>query len=330
LAFADFSISQWKYYKDVDWRGSGLVKISLDDEIFSQTNKDLGDIRIISSDNKEIPFKLITGKEESLVEGYSVKMINNSYVPSQFSSVILDFEGRSEVINQIKIETESENFQRNVRILGSDNKENWNIIKEGGYIYDYTDKKAKFKSQNTSISFPESSFHYLKIEIADENNNPVKISSVSAIKFVEKKSKELVRIPEYEISNNYKEGLSEIVVDVESSGIPTNKINFSISDANFNRAVLIYSSEDKKNWKLINNGYIFRYNTDKFKKESLDVNFTEITSQYIKVVIRNNDNDPLGISGIKIFSRYRELIFQSEFDKKYQETVLSYLKKNQE
>lgn len=317
VCFASFNIEKWQYYKDISVSGVGFMRISLDDEMFANSKAELSDLRIIDNNGDEIPYKLTVSEEKYKSEKFYPKMLNNSYAPGTGTSVILEFQEGQKEVNQLKIITSAENFQRNVKIFGSDDIENWNILKEDAYIYDYTDKKGNLKSQNTNLNFPLSVFHYLKIEIADFENTPIFISSVEAVKYAQDRSKEVERRPQYEKKENSEEKSSEIILDLGSSGIPTSAIHLKISDENFNRGVLIYSGADGNEWKYRGNGYIFRYNTLKFTGENLKVEFPEINDRYIKMVIQNKDDQPLDMGDITVLSIYREVIFNAKEGNSY-------------
>lgn len=319
VCFSDFDFSKWKYYKNISDTKEGLSKIILDDEIFSNSAKGLSDLRIIDGENREVPFKLASGNEHSQKEQVPVKMINNSFIPRESSQVILDLGVNGSITNNLVINTSSENFQRNVKIFGSNEIERWNILKDNGYIYDFTDRKANFKSQNTEVSFPDSAFRYIKVEIDDEDGNPVKINSVLTNKIVKEKKQEYERHPQIESSENSSKKFTEIIADLGASGIPANSINIDSKNVNFNRAVLVYSGNEKNenNWTYLGQGYIFRYNTPKFTGENMKVHFSESNRRFIKVEIINKDDSPLEISGLSTFSIYREIIFQSSVSKSY-------------
>jgi hypothetical protein len=319
VCLASFDISKWKYYKDISNTGDGLSKIMLDDEVFSIGTKGLSDLRIIDEGNKEVPFKLIAGRERSKRDQIPVKMINNSFIPGESSQVILDLGNSGNITNNLAIGTNSENFQRNVKIYGSNDMETWSVLRDNGYIYDFTDKKANFKSQSTEISFSDSTFHYIKVEIADKEGNPVKINSVATSRVIKENSREYERLPQIESREDNQDKSTEIVADLGASGIPTDRVSFDSKNANFNRAVLVYSSNEKKesDWAYLGQGYIFRYNTSKFSGENMSVNFPETSKRFIKIEIINKDDASLEISSLSTFSVYREIMFQSNASKRY-------------
>ncbi|MFZ2193086.1 MAG: DUF3999 family protein [Candidatus Moraniibacteriota bacterium] len=319
FCLADFNMANWKYYKEISNAGEGLSRINLDDEVFSGATKDLSDLRIIDSENKEVPFKLVSGKEQFKKDRVAVRMINNSFIPGENSQVILDLGTSGSLVNNLTINTTSENFQRNVKVYGGDDKEKWNVLKDDGYIYDFTDKKANFKSQNTEILFSDSAFRYIKIEIADENGNPVKILSVETGNIVKEKTREYARHPQIKSNENTDKKITEIIVDLGASGIPTGKINIGSENVNFNRSILVYASNENNgnNWTYLSQGYIFRYETPKFIGENMTVAFPETNKRFIKIEIANKDDAPIVVSGIDTFSIYREIIFQTKTNEQY-------------
>ncbi len=164
--FADFDARRWEFFKDLSPVSGKLAKFFIDDEIFSQAKKDLSDLRVISEDGQEIPFKVITGSFEQRYASYPVKILNSSYQPGFFSMAILDLGEEEKIINNLTLETTAENFQRNVTLYGSDDMKTWNVLVDNAYIYDYTDKKGNLKAQNTTIRFPDNVFRsYVPIKL---------------------------------------------------------------------------------------------------------------------------------------------------------------------
>lgn len=317
VCLASFNIKEWKYYKDIGQHQSGLAKFVLDDELFAGAKAGLADLRIIDNGNQEVPYKILVGESKNKSEVFYPKMLNNSFVQGTNSSVILDLERKGVSINRLKINTTSENFQRNVIIYGSDNSNDWKILKDNAYIYDYTDKKGNIKTQNTAVNFPESVYRYLRLEISDLENSPVKITNVEALNYIQEKAKEIERNPKFSVNQNDDDKTSEIVVDLGAKGIPTSKLLLKATDKNFNRGVLVYRGNNETDWNFLDNDYIFRYNTLKFTGEKLEVDFGETNDRYIKVVIQNKDNQALDIAGLVSFYHYREVVFQADGGKNY-------------
>jgi hypothetical protein len=317
LCFAEVNLENWRFYKEISGTGEGLARFSLDDEIFSGTQKNLSDLRVVSGAGQEVPFKIVSGRENQRSITHSLKVINSSYVPEKHSSAIFDFGESGKIINTLTLETTTENFQRNVKLFGGDSLENWNVISDGKYIYDYTDKKGSLKAQNVTLDFPDSAWRYYRVEISDENNYPVKISGARASQVVLGESREASRKVSYESREDREKKITELEIDLGVSGIPTSKILLETQDVNFNRPVVILTSSDKNEWQPIGQDYVFRYSTPKFSGEKKTVVFPETNRRHLKLQIMNYDNASLSFSALTVFSVYREVVFQTKQNESY-------------
>jgi len=152
--------SQWQYYKDISVVGSleegELAKVTLDQEVFGSSKKDLRDLRVVDREGYDVPYKLIvdhgTFSKENI---YSVRVVNNTYdAAGGCNSFIVDFGQGGSLNSSLNVITESENFKRTVEISGSDDMSSWSVLKADGYIYDYTERAGDFKAQDTSVDYP--------------------------------------------------------------------------------------------------------------------------------------------------------------------------------
>lgn len=319
VAKADFLISSWRYKKTVDAAHTGLVKVAADKDLFKHAQRGLGDVRVIDGSGSEVPYKLLILGQEDGKKEYPANLINNASVSGKYSMAILDFGSRGIVTNALTIKTSSENFQRNVKIYGSDDLSNWNLLKGDGYIYDFTDTTAHAKTQDTTVFFSDSVYRYVKVEISDGENRPVKIDGVVASQRVRKNSDQFSVPSTFTKVNEQSNGQTALIADFAQEGYPVSKVSFVIAGENFNRRVLVYSGQDKnaKEWRYIGDGYVFRYDTPKFKGENLTIAVGEASDRYLKFVFQNNDNAPLSIQGIEGFVTNRVIIFDATREGRY-------------
>jgi hypothetical protein len=316
LALAAFSETDWMYYKDIFGASGGIVKFPLDEEIFAGAKGDISDLRVMTSAGREIPYKLLVEQNENSVTAVALKITNNSYVKGVSSSAILEAP-QGKIINRLHITTADKNFRRNVKVYGSADQKEWNTVLDSGYIYDYTDVKGNFHSQDTTVDFPDSTFPYLKIEISDDENNPIKIASVEASEYVKKTAREVARTPAFTKTEDAQHKETIIIADASQRGIPIMKATLAAGGENFNRAVFIYSGNGDDKWNFLGQEYIFRYHTPRFSGEKLTVQFPETNDRYLKIVIQNKDDAPLEITGAQTFATYREVVFQTEPGSQY-------------
>ena len=338
-ALADFSVSDWKYFKTIGVSRPGLQKLQLDKEAFSSLSKDLRDLRVIADNSEEVPYKIVIEEERQISDRFSfqLKILNNAYTagpqlaPSQngqqptvlgFQQFIVDFGPRLETPthNYIEIHTTERNFQKQVEISGSDDGENWQLIKSDGYIYDYTDTRVNFHAQNTVIHYPLSTFQFLRVRIF--SNTPFGVNGAQVYKFVKEEAKETtfdVRITQ---ENDIKTGYTNITLDLGQDGLPTSELQLFTNDTNFDRPLFLsgFGSDPSKIPQEavgLGNGYIFRYNTFAPRGENLSIPYSESSFRYIMVSIFNGDDKPLEFTGAKVKGILRSIVFEAQEGKSY-------------
>lgn len=308
--------TQWQYFKDVYISGNpakgSLVKITLDQDIFNNAENKLSDLRLIDSKGNETPYKLIVERGIFSQENiYPVLVLNNSYSEEgKYNVFIVDFGQGGFLNSSLNIITNSENFKRTVEIAGSNDMASWNILKSNGYIFDYTNKIANFKAQNTKIDYSENAFRYIQVKIFTGGEPFLAINGARVSKITKKESRETVFSPKYELRENSIKRITEVVVDLGKKGWPTSNVVLVSPDMNFNREMVVYESSDKNNWRRVGESYIFNYNTPKFTGANLEVGYSETSERYLKVEIFNGDNRPISITGISAKTILRSIAFQ--------------------
>ncbi len=327
LIFLNFSVSRgaddkterwekWRYVKNIEISGTpkkgDLVKISLDQDVFNNAKEDLGDLRVIGIGGSEVPYKLIVEKSFfSQNNIYPVRILNNSFSnDGQYNIFIVDFEQKGFLNSSLNILTGSENFKRTVEVSGSDDMQNWNILKTKGYIFDYTDKTADFRASNTEVAYPENTFRYLRVKIFAQGEAPLMISGAQVLRIVKSSGKETIINPKYSVEEDSVKKRTNIIIDLEKKGWPTSNMFIDSGTDNFNRGVAIYESDDKISWHQLGSGYIFNLNTPKFTGANLNVGYSESGSRYLKAEIYNGNNTPLSVRGVSIKTVLMSIAFQ--------------------
>ena len=317
LCRADFDLGKWRYYKDIEEAGPGTVRFDLDDQVYDKTNYDYGDLRVIDSENRETPFILSASQPSYIANTYAPTLLNSSFIAGVNSSAILDFGENPPEVNRLTINTGAENFQRNVSIYGSQTNGNWRTIKTDAYIFDFTDRRASFQSSNTTIDFPKSVFRYLKIVIDDSENAPVEIASVTANLKSKLEAEAKERTPDWHVEENPNSQTTLVFIDLGAAGIPSNKAALDVTDKNFNRSVTIFGSNDNETWRGLDQDNIFRIQTAKFQGEKLELNYRETNDRYLKLVVQNYDDQPIEITGLKVYSINRRITYLADENHSY-------------
>lgn len=322
FAHADFAPADWRYQKDIRIPTisiTGLVELNFDEDVFANTASGLRDIRIISDEGTEVAYKLVV--ERSTVErvSRSGRILDNSFIPGDYSFFVIDLGREGLFHNQIDIKSTSLNFRREVVVEGSNDRTTWAVLNNKAIIYDYTDPAAGLKARNTTARYPESTVRYIRVRIINRDDTPLQITGSSV--FLEQKSSARtvlypVSITEQSLDSDRR--ASVILLDLGSSGLPNNSLLLSVSDVNFQRDIAIEGSNDRQSWNIVQSrDVIFNLRTPKFTGSKLSVNYRENTYQYLRISIFNQDNSPLTVNGATVSGILRKLIFEADPQQAY-------------
>ena len=106
---------------------------------------------------------------------------------------------------------------------------------------------------------------------------------------------------------------TQLVLELESRGLPTNRLSFTILQANVYRRVNLEGSHDNQLWVLLRrSGNIYAFNTPKFVGSQLSIGYPESTYRYFRLTIFNEDDALLPIRGLQASGFSRKLIFSAD------------------
>ena len=317
FVLADFELSKWMYQKEIRFTpittGSKLVSFTLDGEVFNNSKEGLADLRIIDSNNKETAYKLLVEKVEQLRQSFPVRIVNLGS-GGEYTQLTLDLGKEGIIHNSVTFSTTSINFRRQVEVEASADATNWFLIKkasEGAYIYDYS---LDFKAKNTTVYYPESTYRYLRLKIIDSGEEPIKIGGATVYYNVSTSAYEVTYKPKILEKKEDKETRStQIILDLEAKGVPSNQIKLTTNEVNFNREVAVEGSNNKTDWSQLGaRDVIFSYQTPKFVGLKTNIVYPESNFRYLRLTVFNRDNQPISFGDFSVWGTLRKVLFQAE------------------
>jgi len=179
---ADFSQRDWRYVKDVilpsGLQPESLVELAPDREVFAGAAGGLADLRIISNENIEIPYKLEISKFVKQTPAREIpwpsSILNVSRDAGQrTTNVEVDLGTPGLPSHRLTISVPDVNFWREVTLQTSTDRENWSTIMRGAKIY-----ASEFTGKSLNITYPETTSRYLLLVIHDEDSPPLTVQEV--------------------------------------------------------------------------------------------------------------------------------------------------------
>ena len=322
ICFADRSpgegikIENWSFMAPIESRDRGLLGVdqfALSPEVLNAALPDLRDLRVVARGTEEIGYVLKSTRGSIHRIPLEVMIYNRTYIPGKQSSVTVDF-GQKVLKNRVKVETGGTNFKRRVRIEGSDDGRNWQMVRDGAFLFrvqDSADKGVRFEENETE--FPDNDFRYLKITVFNESGDKsvVDMKDVTAWRLV-RIIPESVDVPIRNVNRAEKNRTTEIKLDLGYRNLRLYELKLAFSDDNFFRRVRVLGrnrqtrvvrtkAEDaphrertvKEKWKNIRSGTVFRFSTDGSHQESPAISLSGGNYRYLLVRILNRDDPPL-------------------------------------
>ncbi|HYS22600.1 MAG TPA: hypothetical protein VER56_01610, partial [Candidatus Eisenbacteria bacterium] len=120
----------WRYSRTIaSGRADALNYVTLDREIFSHSENQLADLRIVDDLGHELPFEVrsqITPPPQPIRLAATLR--ENSFVPGQFTQVVLDLGERTGFHNSLRVQTSESDFINWVEVAASDDAHQWRIV----------------------------------------------------------------------------------------------------------------------------------------------------------------------------------------------------------
>ena len=216
-------------------------------------------------------------------------------MPGKYTQIVLDLGAYPRFHNAVQVQTPESDFIVWVEVDVSDDARTWRIVKERGPISRF--RKESLEG-NQTVHYSENNARYLRIQIREGDKQfPVTGASI----FPSSQSQKDV-IPEQWIALQSPRGpeadsgagTTEWKLDLGSTHVPVNAIDFSTDQNEFYRGVRLSVSDDGKEWLPAGGGEIYRYTGDSKQQESLRVPaYNYSGSRYWKVEVLNGNDAPL-------------------------------------
>ena len=273
-----------QYFKTIKITGKSAYKqFFLTEDIYENSKNNLGDIRIIDKNGKEVPYVIETGKEQ---EKHSEKIVARAKIDEVLTKkdkmeFIVKFNSDSSLKDIIGNRFElipSKNFYTEYTLLGSNNGTDWEQI-TSGEIYKTPDKA------NLTIEFSEKRYEFYKIVTPLDKGNIfseaiLKLSSSEAGKF-----RTIRKKLDYKVEQEGK----NTILKIKSKFLPLKNIILDAGDE-FQRN---YSVGDGNN--VYGEGIISKVG----KKKNLTINLENVPKlKEIIIEIKNKDDFPLKIKKV--------------------------------
>ena len=308
----------WRYSRTLAAPHPDILNyVIIDRDAFAHSENRLADLRIIDDLGNEQPYELRSYLAPPLQPvSIPATFRENSFVPGQFTQVIVDLGPRANFHSSLRVQTPESDFINWVEVAASDDAHLWRIVKPRAPI-------SRFRRENLegsqTIRYSENNARYLRLRIQEPAGQfPVTGVEVFASQGVEKDEPTatilLVRPPD----SSGPPSQTQWTFDLGSTTIPAAELDFETGQPEFYRAVRIQTSLDQKEWQPTGGGEIFRYAAGGGTEESLSVRCNETWgARYWRVEILNANDAPLSSVRLSLAMSLRFVLFRPRENREY-------------
>lgn len=292
-------IDQYNFKQQLNGIENQWHKVVLPNTIFNKISHDFSDIRIygISANNDtiEVPYIFHLDQGETDINEISFEVINQSRKGNlhYFTFVV----NGDKALNKIELDFKQQNFDWKANLEGSPNQKEWFTILENYRILSIKNELTDF--QFTQLSFPKSSYRYMRLAI-NTNEKPILSEAKLSHKTIIDGMYRNYPINHFSREEDKKNKQTTINLQLESD-LPLSHLKFDITDdVDYYRTVTIKyladSFETQKGWKY--NYFTLTTGTLNSIEEN-EFAFSSAIVQKLRVIINNHDNEPLSINSIE-------------------------------
>jgi hypothetical protein len=309
--FADFSVSRWKFKEELFIKdGVGdIVELQIDTEILSNSKPDLADLRIISEDNKEIPYLVSLKKEIRKTVEYHPVMLNKSFIPDSHTLVEFDMGNQRVLHNCLVLNISASNYTRWVEVKGKNNGK-WYTLTRSGFIFSHSIPEAGVSVSSTRIPYPLTDYRYIRVII---HGGALDVQGATLLR------EDLIPAQEIKYPISVKEmGKSkdgkfmEYLIDTSVSGLPHYRLEIQTNQKNFHRRVIVSPyqdiSESSQN-QIQYKGTIYSFHTKEYSESNKSIVYPENNARYLRVFLYHYDDQPLAVENFNLYGIVRKISF---------------------
>lgn len=311
----------WQFSRAIEsGRADALNYVVLDREVFSHSDNQLADLRIIDELGQELPFEVrsqITPPPQPVSVPATLR--ENSFVPGQFTQVVLDLGDRAPFHNSLRVQTTESDFINWVEVAASDDAHQWRIVNPRAPI-------SRFRKENLEgnqlVRYSENNARYLRVRIQEAAHTfqvtGMEVFSSPAFKTEPPGESGALLGAALLPDSNGASAQTQWTVDLGAAAIPIARFNFETTQPEFYRAVRLLNSADEKEWQPVGGGEIHRSLVDGKTEESLSVqSYIVWGPRYWRVEVLNASDAPLSEVRLSLTMPLRFVLFHPAQGRSY-------------
>ncbi|TAN47537.1 MAG: DUF3999 family protein [Methylococcaceae bacterium] len=320
-----------------------LLALELDSQIYAASRDDYRDIRIRDDSGKETPYlleKRVEPHSETVHVVHAGSVLDMRKKGANGIEVILRAEKDSPPTDGFTLHTPLNNYEHSVRVYGSDDGKSWTPLVESAAIYDYS---RYMDVRNQDIALPANRYRQFKLVIdqATQTHQAERVELTRALLAGQEQTRSEqvqlqsvpLRIDHVDFWHNVSKDLPAddkkfaypvldfkatqdgknhwTVVEVTTRRQPLTRLSLQISERHFSRRATLQipiRQGMETRWQDIGTATIEVLRLG-LQREQAGIAFPEQRRETYRVLLHDQDNPPLTISGVQAEGNGYRLLF---------------------
>jgi hypothetical protein len=353
--YADDDLTLYRSFKTVSQSGGEteeIIGVPFDSDIFDVSRDGFDDIRILDGQSRTVPFLIDKVTERRTRESQrsirtEVASLTEKDENEIAITVLLDKKASS--ADGFHVRTPLKDYERQVSVFGSNNGQEWTSLVTDSLIFDYS---RYMDISNTEIKLPENTYRQFRViinDVTDEKESPyrqfVRKSSggqetetietlninrrpfrIDHLQFwhtdrIEEDKRDTIReypIAEIQISEDTEKQLTNI--NIRTRREPLTEFTLETDSRNFSRAAEVQIPVQQgvqTIWRAIGQATLSLVDVRGFQRKRLTLTFPEQRHEQYRIVVHNQDNPILKITGANAQGSVYRAVFLVSPDTEY-------------
>lgn len=340
-AEADFS--GYAYYREIETPEANrdqLVALTLNREVYANCRLDYADVRVVRDGESEVPRLIrrrVKTKEATVDKEHSARIANLLKDDKNRIDLVVRAPKNTERITGLVVKTPLRNYERSVNVYGrTADSDSWQVLASDKMLYDY----SRFADvRHNKIYFAPGNYRELKIEINEVTGTQTSRLMKLQETFAGEKVRERTETQTLErrpfrvdsvavITQQKREKITDNVIntyaaksvrfEVDHKGAntavidtfrqPLTRLQIATPTHNFSRPALVKVSEPEPA-QVIARDDLYDLSYEDLNDQDLRIEWSETRAARLTLKIRNADNPPLEITGVKLQGNVYEVVF---------------------
>lgn len=314
LASAQYNSYAYRRKLD-DIKENNYYAVVLPTAVIGKSESQENDLRIYAlspSDTAEIPYVLQRKAQSDLATAIEFERINDARNEKCCSYLTLKFKSHK-TVNSIYLDIAEANFDKSILVEGSNDNIRWYTVASRLRIVGFTKQNEKYRF--TQLDLPSCEYSYFRIKMDDDGSSPVTVVKATALEMQQTPGDyQNVPVQKKQLNQNKEQHTTELFLE-PGAKMPVSKLTLaSVEKKDYFRDINIYALEGTyngiENWVWVGSG-VFRSD----KKNEFELH--HCLTKKLKIEVVNNDNAPVSLDSVQLYTEKEVLICPLETGKNY-------------